>query len=434
MGDGRYYTWIQFTKILYYTILCMVLVFGIVYLNTKSRKRRTLKYLLAVKGSILLMTVLRFYEELVFDVGAAEMFRKLQMYIALIVFSLIVQLLYGFSKRNFVALLGLWHLLLVGIFLNFNQDILLEGYTYGHASYHGVYKVTVALFSLMILIGTIKNMRYNHHGSRYERLQKRYISLSLCIPTLFYTLFIYDLMPKDVQIFYGVLIVSSITLLAVFVKYTPGELLPLNFIQLVDDIRETVIVFDKERQVIYNNKTDFASRLTLESNDTAFSYRQLFSQFQIIAKEELGHETRYTLKENNRTFHICCKQKTIEKGKQVLGYLLVLEDYSHLEEMLSNLRHQTEELNTINESLKEHAAVVATIEAERERHRLMLEVQNYLGHRFAEMTKVIENIIGSTQTESTLDVVKAIEASTKLAKDNLKDIRKTVVDYRSSYE
>lgn len=102
--------------------------------------------------------------------------------------------------------------------------------------------------------------------------------------------------------------------------------------------------------------------------------------------------------------------------------------------MLSNLRHQTEELNTINESLKEHAAVVATIEAERERHRLMLEVQNYLGHRFAEMTKVIENIIGSTQTESTLDVVKAIEASTKLAKDNLKDIRKTVVDYRSSYE
>lgn len=435
MGDGRYYTWLQFTQTVYYTILCIVLVIDIVYLNTKSRKRRTLKYLLIIKGLVLIMTVFRVYEALIFTLEAARVLRQLQMLAALILFTLIIQVFYRMSYRYSLIWIGLWFSVIAGNMLLFDRNLLIDAYPdYGIVEYHWFYRLLVAVMVVLTMTFGIRHMAGPKDISRYDLLQKRYISMALIVPSAFYVLHIFGLSPENVQIFYGLLIISSLILLWVFIRYTPGELLPTTFSQLVEDIRETVLLFDAQGQIIYNNSTELAKQLNLNQLKCDNCYQHIFRDFRVIESRESDLETRVELEQDGTRYFLRCRQKEIVKGEKVLGYLMVIEDLTHLETMLRTLTGSTEELESIHESLKEHAAIVATVEAERERNRLMLEVQNYLGHRFAELAKVIENIIGSTDTGSDEQIIYEIQSTIELAKENLSDIRSTVVDYRSSYD
>lgn len=393
-----------------------------------------LGYLLIIKTVVLVMTVVRFYETLIFDLNLAMVFRVIQMYLGVIILSLVIRFFYKIRLRYLVAWLVFLNGMIGFAWLTSKQEYFLLAYPdFGVVSYHPFYIGLIAFMTLLIIIGGLRHLFGGHVENKYDQVNNRVISLSFIVPTTFYLIYIMEWM-GSVQIFYGLLSVSSIVLLMVIVRYTPGELLPLTFIQLVEDIRETVILFDSGGQVIYHNSTAFALELNLTTMLCDNCYNSLFDAFDIVKRQGAEADLKIELAKDGERYYLRCKQKEIFKGDKSLGYLLVIEDLSHLETMLKERRESTEALHRINESLKEHASVVATIEAERERNRLMLEVQSYMGHRFAELTKVIENIIGSTENETDEQVILQIKETVELARETLGDIRKTVVDYRSSYD
>jgi len=393
-------------------------------------KRNDVKQWVILLGGLLMITVAKFYEELIFILTMARFFREIQMVVILLLFLCILQMFYTLSIK-WVSVIGIIEsLYLISYGLLIQASPFIQAYQFSKPIQQQGYIYLIVVKSLFIVIGGIKYIFFTRSGSKYEVNKRRHIGSAILLPIIFYDLWLLYFLPREVEWFYVILLIAVV---GVFIWHVHGEIRFYSVAQLIENIQETVLLFDQKGHMIYDNKTEFAKLLNKNYQPDQVLHEALFSFFQVKERGNIKKAVKYQLELEEQKYFIHCRRKEIIKDNKVVGQLVVIEDMTYLEEMLEDLARRTELLKEVEKRLLSHTEVVARMEEEAERNKLMLEVQNYLGHRFVEIAKVIENIIEATKEESDDQVLKQIKAAIGNSRKTLEIIRKTVIDYRTSY-
>ena len=433
MGDGRYYTWFQFLSTAYSLLLALILLVSIIYLGLKSRMQRTLKYILLIQVSCLFVVLANFYENLIFNETAAYVLRYFQLAIGLLVGLLTIQLFFGLSRLIFEIEVGLLmaYMLLGTVFPELMGMI--AQYRMNVVTVSASYQVLALLMTFIGMVGAIYFLVRGRRASVLERKKNALITFGLLLPgVLFVALLLIDNLSGVRWHYYAILLGLASIMMAYF-KYAPGEIVPINFLAMVDRIEETVLLYDEHQRLIYVNQTNLSEKIDFFNFPCQNCYDQLIDYLwhEPVEQDPTADYINLKTEMDHELYFFRCYKNIIEKEGHTIGYLAVLEDVSDIERTLENLKNQKDQLDQLNARLTEHAKVVAKVEIEQERSRLLLEVQNELGHRLAELTKMIENILGCMDAPEALGQIKE---SCQLSKSTLQAIRRAVVDYRTSYE
>lgn len=439
MGDGRYYTYRQFFQILYLTILSGGLVFTIFYIQMKSREKERIRYIVVSSCFLLLTVILSFIKEVTYELYPAEILTYISLFG--VIGATVTQIVY-YNKR-LVHTCIIAFLLLLATGFHFIDD-----FTYIETSYSIEYQLLMVVYILVLLVYILKDIRISHKNlresmkskglKRYEWLESLTIGGGILLVSTSYCLFI--LLNITFPLHELSLVVCIIGFNLTFLHFMPHERIPIGYHSLIENMMDTIIIVNEKNQILFMNDTEF-SHIINEFKTVDFHNLSTIFDLEDISTIHLSP----LVEQINGMYEgqvISCKTtyKRIENKGEHVGYVVVVEDCSDLENMIVDLRAKKQSLTELRSELSKYNQTSQALRAEKERNRLLIEVQNELGHHLAELTKYIGNTIDYTGRVSFEDdeeceyLEDSITQGIAMARMNLSNIRATVKTYRSSYD
>lgn len=422
MGNGRYYTFRQFFEIAYLTAASGVTVYTLTYIWIKSRdKARAAKYVLGLCG-LLFYFLISFIKEVAYGFNEALVLTGIS-YCGIFLFFLVG--LYGLNFWQKSALM------LVGSIISIVISV--EGNEFSFF-YH-----QISPWYVLVIGSLYMGIVANHLPRLMDGNRKSFQTKADLIILIGYTYLLLMLglvsfsHMNGISIQYSAL-VQPFLFLFVFLKFMPGEKIPLGYHSAIEGMLDTMIIISPDREILFVNQTKFSDYII---RDRKVDLRHLEDLFKIQNKQVV-RMGEYTIQVNGRgdgaliSLLVCLKP--IEKDGQVLGYIIVTTDCTDLELMIVELKGSKEELKAKEKELLLYASTVKTLTGEKERHRLMQDVQNQLGHHLAELTAFLLNTKNKALSEEGDHILGQIETAILMARRSLAKIRETVVEYRETYE
>ena len=280
-------------------------------------------------------------------------------------------------------------------------------------------------------------------GSHYQHIECRKRSLMVMVVGVGFCIYVFE--PRFIAFLYFGLGFHSLMSAYIYFTCLPDEKIPVGYHDLVENMVDTIIVLNTNREILYINDTKI-SGLVVENEPVDF--RQIEKCFDLTERESKrldnniwqlkGKMKAEYLEDDTKSSHLSirlCLQPVVSREKAV-GYILVAEDCTEMENMVSELKSKKAILTNTKKELLQYAKTGQYLAGEKERNRLLLEVQNELGHDLVILTKHIGNILANAGEEERDKAVlqKDITMGLELAGNNLKRIRETVREYRESYD
>ncbi len=426
MGDGRYYTYYQFFIIIFFTIISCGLIFTIIHTMVKSRKKQRIYYIIYAGNFLLLYSIGSFIIEVTYEVEWALVLS----YISTIsILGYFITYIFYYSKRKLFG---------IGCILGFiavTKLKFIDSYTFTEIIYTRVYQWSMLALTVCLIIVILKdNINIYKTDNNYKKTESLIKGLSVIAFTFAYLLYIY--IPELVYVFYFALIMQVIMLNLIFLKFMPEEKIPIGYYNIIENMIDTLIVLNLKKEILYINDTEISG---LVDKNKVVDLRNLVNLLNLQNAQIvlLGNNV---IKVNgiNNGKTISCKMslETIMKKNKLVGYVIVIEDGIYLEEMISELREKKKLLIQNKKELLNYSRTSKILSDEKERNKLLLDVQNELGHHFALLTKYIENTIDKIKNKDLCEheLKDDIITSIVLARNNLKKIRETVKEYRETYD
>lgn len=439
MGDGRYYTYRQFFQILYLTILSGGLVFTIFYIQIKSREKERIRYIVISSCFLLVTILLAFIKEVTYELYPAEILTYISLFG--VIGAIVTQIIY-YNKRF------LYTSLVAFLMMASSRFRFIDNFTFTQTSYSIEYQLLISTYVLVLLIYILMDIRKTHKHmrqavkkrglERYAWLESLTIGCGILVSVTSYCLFIllaYSLPIHEICLF-ACILGFNLT----FQNFMPNERIPSRYHSLIENMMDTIIIINEKKQILFINETELRKKINVDSLVDFNDLSKLFNLNQ-VSTIHLSPE----VEQINGLFKgqvISCKAsyKSIKNKGSHVGYVVVIEDCSDLEVMIEELRDRKKNLSELENELSRYSRTSQELRVEKERNRLLVEVQNELGHHLAELTKYIGNTIDyvnhdALDNEENCDyLVDNIVQGISMARANLLKIRETVKIYRSSYD
>lgn len=438
MGDGRYYTYRQFFQILYLTILAGGLVYTIVYIQIKSREKERIRYIVISSCFLLFTILLSFIKEVTYELYPAEVISYLSLYG--IIGATLTQIVYYNQKSKATIIIGL-------IALVVTRFHFIDDFTFITTTYSLEFQLLIAGFVILLLIYIVQDIHKSRIAmnkaqkvngiERYVWLESLTIGGGILITTTSYCFHILSGITAPIHEL--CLLACVIGFNITFQYFMPHERIPAGYHNLIENMMDTIIIVNEKNHILFINDTELKPMI---KEDDVVDFNRLGRLFRIENATTIHLSP--TVEQINGSYDglvVSCKvsYNSIINNKEHLGYVIVIEDCSSLEVMIDELKAKKKDLTKLEIELSGYNQTPQVLRAEKERHRLLIEVQNELGHHLAELTKYIGSTIDYASHESFDEeeqceiLVDSIVQGITMARKNLSQIRDTVKTYRSSY-
>ena len=373
MGDGRYYTVLQFFNTLILLILLMLITVNLVTILYQHVRREMSNWLIVLYGALGVTIMLRLAEEVVVATGLINLYsmigRWLIILISLGIFWAIAAMVRKIYRDSTPITNG----------MNPDELIMLSG----------IFLMAIIVYGGLVLM---------HHG---------WIN--------FYQLF-----------YYGILAYTLNRLLALVAPY--GISLRL-FTYTKDMILDYVFITDCEGTIIFQNNNSetvsyFKPIKVLEiQNITSIFNRQVEHQ-QLRGKDYIKYDG------GEDTLYFSYSVKPLLRNGTRVGGIITFTDVSGLMRLLEDLDQKNVDKERINKELQHYATIVYRLEKEKEIQQLLETIAE---NQEKSMLLLKEEILSAIQSKEEQGYMENIEGMILSAKENLHDVRNAVNTFRAYY-
>lgn len=439
MGDGRYYTYRQFFQILYLTILSGGLVFTIFYIQIKSREKERIRYIVISCGFLLFTILLSFFKEVSYDFNTAKTLTYLSLFG--VAGATVTQIVYYNKKVLYTSVIAI-------ILLFSTRFHFIDNFTFTKTTYSIEYQLLIVSYSVVLLLYILGDIRRSHkemikspkiHGiKRYQWLESLTIGGGILVSVTSYCLFIslgYSFPLHEIGLF---MCVISFNL--TFQHFMPHERIPVGYHSLIENMVDTIIIVNNKKEILFINETELKHTINAFNLVDLNNLNHLFMLDDAKTLRISPNVEQVSGFVHGQAVSYKMSYKSIKNKDKHVGYVIVVEDCSQLETMIEELRNKKRNLTELEKELSMYNQTSQVLRAEKERNRLLIEVQNELGHHLAELTKYIGNTMDYTENgridhqANCENLVESIVQAITMARKNLSQIRETVKTYRSSYD
>jgi len=436
--------YILFFNSLYFTLFACVVVILMLFMSIRSRKNQRTQYSVISGFFLLGFITTRFLQTISYSTELEQRFSSLTfLWIVCILF---IQLIY-YAKTNYPLIIFSAVLVIVSA-VSYDQTI--REYFHvqsllvnGIRMYFIVTLFILCTWDTYVVIHTNKKNPINTIGV-LERLDKYKVYEVMCINggliIVLLCLLVGVLIPSDFPIEDLGLISYMCLVVVTFLFFMPQVKIPFGYSQILSNMLDTVVVIDEKNTLLYVNDSKCK---------TFFNFEQSVD-FDSIIQSVNGSKCReihfgadqkqlnfYSINGEQKALMIF--RKVILRDNKIIGYIITINDCSHLETMIVEKEIQKNDLDLLKYELTKYSQTSKNLLAEKQRNRLLIEVQNELGHYLVELAKHITQVLQLvedeeiTASEKQPRVHESIETGIMMAKANLTKIRETVIKYRSSY-
>lgn len=434
-----------FFQSLYFIVIACVLVFLILFMSNRSKKHHRTRYIAISCFFILLLIGIRFILSLVFREEQIKLLVFMELVCILCI--LYIQLIYYAKDFFFILVITFIGILTTGFhFFNYigpDQIVITP-------LYRGIIYYFIFILSLLSIYDTNHNIKKRERLSytentllesigKYQLYEAVLINGGLLLALILFM----NSMVKATNIplaDFG--IITYITLVFItFLFFMPQVKIPLGYRQIVSNMMDTIMILDEKNVILYVNETQIKSYFSLEKK-LEFNLLSIYVN-QPNCTSKLLDDNQIQLCFQNPEVEqkvLIASRKVIYRKNKIVGYVINISDCTHLEAMIQEKEKQKNDLDGLKLELTKYSQTSKFLLAENQRNRLLVEVQNELGHYMAELAKHISSILHLVEDDRILPETKqprvheSIELGISMAKSNLTKIRETVKKYRSSYD
>lgn len=431
MGDGRYYSWLQFYNILILTFSLMFVVIGLTFFYHKSRRPAS-KNIVIYPGILMcLCLIFAFLDEVVYQLSISRFFKTAFISIVFILVYLRLWYLTGiYCNYLFKTIIRVFTgIILAAIILNPLHKLFFIVYDFNRIE-HSVYLKSSIGINLALLL-TLSILDIYYKSNYYDIKSSILLNISIFLQAASFFLFFFSPIFIYFKIYiYTLPLTISIISLTVL-KYSPRYYLPNSYRDAVENLNELILICNRNGNIVYSNKSFFITPLDFSKTFSIESLDSIFTGLSSNTHEETVDFLEYRLYDNKKEYIVYVyKHKLSENNGEGCVYRIV--DRTSFYEDLKDLREKNEYLNSVNKELLDYSQEVERLDSEKERNRLLFDVQNILGHRISELIKMLESLENvDTKSPYYLDT---IVSTIKNARECLATIRKTVNEFKESYE
>lgn len=470
MGDGRYFTFVQFYNMF---ILCLLVVFILVstmisyYRNTRKEGSR---YLIAIFIQMNIIVVARFIEEVIVSINIAKSLRYTQniliiiscmtfsAYLVRYVIPIFRQSKINITKKKYQYQSNIndhdhesklkiiikkassyWSIILglaIIIYeLTTSGNLIIEKYLFNNVIYTRNYEI---LLSLNILILTTISIKM--YTSNTKKQTKRFafyrnkifsmiIFLMCIIPLCIYLLAVINHSHITSYIEFLFYFMFTIVINLSVLYFAPYNMTPLVFDSIGDILVDYAFISNKDGDILYKNKkADYGFFKNTDKIDVS-DIRTLFSG-NIVEKWDKQGKLYIELTNNKEVYYFSYKERVIKNKNKVIGNIITITDITKLINTLNSLERKKEEAEKANKELRDYSKVVYFLEKEKKINDLLEEIANLQEDKMLEIVSRMEKAIIKINDE---DFEEYIDNTIDLANDNLNRVRKVVSTYKEYY-
>lgn len=224
-------------------------------------------------------------------------------------------------------------------------------------------------------------------------------------------LFLYDLTPVSISM-------AQIILVSALVPLSGYKSILTSRINVLDRINEGIIMTDTGGNILYANDSPFNKFLGAVQGvnlGSLFAQKLIPLQFSGGLPEELEAAGELTLDSPGQECYAYYIQPIKTGGQYMAGILYIFRDVSQYKSLINNLNSKNSELALKLEFLRRSTGVVKQLAEERERSRIMGQINSTVGQSIKEIISQLESIEedadGSTEIKER--ILKAIEYARK---------------------
>jgi len=373
MGDGRYYTTLQFFNTLILLVLIMVITVNLVTVIYKVIHEKNSRWMIALYVVLWATIILRLIEEVIVGADYVALYSRIGK-------GLIILLTIGiaWSIGTMIRSIYLENKLITN---GFNPDELL---------------LVAGFFSLGLVIYLILLL-----------LPLRWAE--------FYQFF-----------FYGVLGYTLNRLLALVTPY--GISLSL-FTHTKDMILDYVFITDADGNIIFQNNNSetasyFKASKTLNLNNITSMFKHEVEHQQLRGKDYIKVDG------GEKTLYFSYSIKPLTRHSRCVGTIITFTDVSGLMALLEDLDQKNGVQESINEELKEYATIVYHLEKEKEIQQLLTSIAE---NQEKSMLALKVDILNAIDLEDRQGYLENLEDMILRAKKNLRDVRHSVNTFKAYF-
>lgn len=437
-------TYTLFFHSFYYMLLTAALVFLMFFIANRSRKHYRTRTIVSGCSFVIIYILFRLFEEMAYSLTQVKVFSFIS---ALCIIGFLMTQLIYYSKKNYLILnLSVFFILLTRFHFYHVND-------YTHVSMTEEYRALMLYFIVIIGIFVIRDTyhiltdnRYVDNeenaltgvNGKYKISETLLINGGMFIALVCFSCSVYDCRHQFITDF-GITTYFSAVAIAFFF-YMPNVKIPFGYRQIISNMMDTVLVLDQNNMLLYTNATSgmkyFQFGQKVEFNDMSTYIKGAFLSEKYLKD---GQKQMIFESEDEELKVMNVSRKVLLRKNKIVGYMINISDFSHLDSMIREKEKQKNDLDHLRHELTKYGQISKHLVAEKQRNRLLVEVQNQLGHHMAELANHIITIIHLvndetiTPEEKQPKVQTAIELGIQIAKGNLSRIRETVAKYKSSY-
>jgi hypothetical protein len=438
-------TYSLFYQSMYFILVSCALVFLILILSNRSKKHIRIRYII-LSGIVMIgLMFIRFMTSLVFTDEPAKVLYFLNLLCVILI--LFVQLIYYAKKYSIILFVTIIAIFATGFdfFSGSEVEQLQISSNYELLMYYFLF--VLSSLSIYDIYQCYKNQetmydandKHLHSIGKYQLYESILLNFGFLLAL---SLYIYSLHNKT-QLPLGDfgLIIYIMLIHITYLYFMPQVKIPIGYGHIISNMMDTVIVLDDKNTLLYSNDTAIKELFNFENT---IDFNQMSSYLvnqpcHTRAVEE--HQIRLDFRMNNEERKVLqVSKQSIRRKNKVIGSIININDCSHLESMIEDKERQKNDLDSLKLELTKYNQTSNYLLAENQRNRLMMDVQNELGHYMAELANHINATLHIIKDESMSPhqkqplVHENIEAGISMAKGNLSKIRETVKKYRSSYK
>ncbi len=234
----------------------------------------------------------------------------------------------------------------------------------------------------------------------------------------------------------GVLL-SLIFLIIVVVKYRFLDIVPIDYHEIMDTMKEAVAVIDDSGRIIKTNQAfiGFFPEFDPRRTDLNAFIEKLCSRLEagdgtaafitaIRNEKRLSYLGELCIDKPDRKW-VRVDMQPLYNGPNSAGRLLVFSDVTEYRQLLKRLNGQNLELSVKNQQLKDYAAAVEELAVSKERNRLARDVHDTMGQTMTLLVTLLQICSANCGKEPAQTAAKLNQA-VKIAQDGLTEIRRAI--------
>lgn len=318
------------------------------------------------------------------------------------------------------------------------------------------------------LIGTLCLIQYSLTQFASKKKQVLLIVFGALIPIITNILIVLNIIRVKFDITPFSLLATLLFLWFAALKYKLLDLVPMVLREVIDNIKDILIVVDYSNMIIDYNRMfrnvfpELFELSAVNSRECFLSklFKNCFDSRSIFCRSTLDLERFLQLlvekcdNKNEALEVVDCIRNTFETGTcdelnfalmgkwyliriqpindggQIVGRVVILADITNYKQLVTELNQKNATLHQMNEQLTEYAATVEELAVTKERNRFARDVHDTLGQTMTLLVTILE--LCALNFEINPDKTKKkLDQAVEIAKGGLKDIRSSVIGLTS---